>query len=267
MPIGLTKARAQGGPCIDAPPRRCYDQAMTERSAGRASTIAIPAPDAPTTRSVGRPRRLTLSQILDAAIEMGLSGLKMSALAERLNVRVAVLYTYISGRAELVRLAAQRASGTAAFPEDEGQSWQDYAIQYAEAQYDLVVKGQLISILLNGDLSPAVKVDSVEQWLQVMLRRGFTASAALDLLRAIDVIVLGGAVLAAYMQAIAGDEERHRDLVRVSVARRSPDDIPNLSQHADLFAASAAPAWRSALALLLKGVADVRGSPGFAHKQ
>ena len=229
---------------------------MIENGADHGLKRATTAPAGAATRSVGRPRRLTLSQILDAAIALGLSDLKMSALADRLNVRVAVLYTYTSGRAELVRLAAQRASGTAAFPEDTGQSWRDYALQYAEAHYKLVVEGQLVSILLNGDLSPSAKVDSAEQWLQGMLRRGFSASAALDLLRAIDVIVLGGAVLAAYAQAIAGDEARHRDLVRASVDRRSAEDLPNLSRHAELFAASAAPAWRNALALLLNGVVD-----------
>lgn len=187
---------------------------------------------------------------------MGLSSLKMSALAERLGVRVAVLYTYVSGRAELVRLAAQRASGSAAFPEDVGQSWRDYAVQYAEAHFTLVEKGQLVPVLLDGDLSPSAKVDSAEQWLQVMLRRGFTATAALELLRAVDVIVLGGAVLAAYAQAIAGGEAEHGDLVRASVVRRSPDDLPNLFPKADIFANSIASAWRKTLALLLQGISD-----------
>ena len=235
---------------------------MTGKGADRASRTSTAGSCPAATRRVGRPRRLTLSQILDAAIEMGLSDLKMSALAERLNVRVAVLYTYVSGRAELVCLAAQRASGAAAFPEDTGQSWRDYAIQYAEAHYQLVEKGQLISVLLDGDLSLSTKVDSAEQWLQVMLRHGFTASAALDLLRAIDVIVLGGAVLAAYAQAIAGDEATYRDQVRASVVRRSSGDLPNLFPNADRFADSAVSGWRNALLSLLQAMGDPReGAP------
>lgn len=216
-------------------------------------------PSPPSTRAVGRPRRLTLTQLLDAAIEMGLDGLRMATLAKHLGVSPAVLYTYVSGRTELVRLAAQRASGAAAFPEDTGQSWRDFVIQYAEAHYRLVEEGQLISTLLNGDLAPATKLDSAEQWLQVMLNRGFTLAAALDLLRSVDVIVLGGALSSAYAQAVAGGEAEYRELVQTSVAQRCAHDLPILSEHAEPFASSDISSWRTALTLLLDGITAQRG--------
>ena len=183
----------------------------------------------------------------------------MATLAKHLGVSPAVLYTYVSGRTELVRLAAQRASGAAAFPEDTGQSWRDFAIQYAEAHYKLVEEGQLISTLLKGDLAPATKVDSVEQWLQVMLDRGFTLTAALDLLRAVDVIVLGGALSSAYAKAVAGGEAEYRELVQASVTQRCADDLPILSGHAEPFANSDISSWRTALTLLLDGITAQRG--------
>lgn len=210
------------------------------------------APLAP--RSVGRPRRLTLPQILDAAIEMGLDGLRVAALAKRLNVSPAVLYTYVSGRTELVRLAAQRASGIAAFPEDHGQTWREYVTQYAEAHFRLVEDGQLVSTLMHGDMSPASKLDSAEQWVQIMGRHGFPVSEALDLLRSVDVIVLGGALLSTYARAVAGSEQGYDDLLRATLGQRSPDDLPILSANIDKYAASAAPAWRNTLASLLDGI-------------
>lgn len=225
---------------------------MTDQHVDRPPAPAR-APSSPS-RSVGRPRRLSLSQVLDAAIEIGLDGLTMAALAKHLNVSAAVLYTYVSGRTELVRLAAQRASGVAAFPEDTGQSWREYATQYAEAHFKLVEEGQLVSTLFKGELSPSSKLDSAEQWVQFMQRHGFTVRAALDLLRAIDVIVLGGALLAAYAKAVAGDAAHYPDLLRETLAHRRPDDLPILSHHAEEFAASAAPAWRNALTLFLNGV-------------
>lgn len=208
----------------------------------------------PAERGVGRPRRLTLSQILDAAIEMGLDGLRVAALAKRLNVSPAVLYTYVSGRTELVRLAAQRASGIAAFPDDHGQSWQDYVTQYAEAHFKLVQDGQLVSTLMHGDMSPASKLDSAEQWVQIMGRHGFSVSEALSLLRSVDVIVLGGALLATYARAVAGTEQSYEELLRATVRQRSADDLPNLSENIETYVASASPAWRNALTSLLNDV-------------
>lgn len=208
----------------------------------------------PARRSVGRPRRLTLSQILDAAIDMGLDGLRIAAIAQRLGVRPAVLYTYVSGRTELVRMAAQRASGSATFPNDCGQSWRDYALQYAEAQFHLVDDGQLVSTLLHGQMSPGTKLDSAEQWVQFMVRRGFAVIDALDLLRSIDAIVLGGALLSAYARAIGGTETGYHDVLLGAVAQRSLEDLPLLGTHAEAYAASAANGWRTALATMLDAV-------------
>lgn len=213
----------------------------------------------PAPRAVGRPRRLTLAQILDAAIEMGLDGLRIAALADRLGVRPAVLYTYVTGRKELVRLAAQRASGAATFPEDEGQSWREYATQYAEALHKLVEEGQLVSTLVSGNLGPAVEIDSSEQWLQVMLARGFDLPDALDLLRSIDLIVLGGAFLSSYARAVAGGEAEYREAVRTSVGQRSAEDVPIIAAHPDGYADTALPRWRATLALVLDGLAARRG--------
>ncbi len=213
----------------------------------------------PVPRAVGRPRRLTLAQILDAAIDMGLDGLRIAALADRLGVRPAVLYTYVTGRKELVRLAAQRASGAAAFPEDNGQPWQEYATQYAEALHKLVEEGQLVSTLVSGNLGPAVEIDSSEQWLQAMLARGFDLPDALDLLRSIDLVVLGGAFLSSYARAVAGGEAEYRDAVRASIRQRSAEDVPVIAAHPDRYADTALPQWRTTLALVLAGVATCRG--------
>ena len=76
----------------------------------------------PTGRRAGRPRRLTLDQILDAGLAIGLdNNLTMAAVAERLGVSATVLYGYVSGREELIRFASARAAMDHDFPNDEGQ--------------------------------------------------------------------------------------------------------------------------------------------------
>ena len=208
-------------------------------------------------RSVGRPRRLTQAQILDAAIASGLCELTMTGVAERLGVQVAVLYNYVGGREELVRLAAQRASGAVLFPEDRGQDWRAFAREYAEATFRLLDgDAQLIPILLNGDLTPSVKTDSAEQWLAVMTKHGFDAKTALELLRGLDVIAMGAALLATHARAISRDGRGYCEHVRDAVDKRGRTDLPLLTAQIDLYAATAAPErWGAALDLLLDGVA------------
>jgi AcrR family transcriptional regulator len=87
-------------------------------------------------RTVGRPRRLTLDAIVDAACEVGIAKLEMSLVAERLNTGVATLYGYVRGRDHLLELVAQRLVGQALI-KDEGQSWQDILREHATITYRL----------------------------------------------------------------------------------------------------------------------------------
>jgi AcrR family transcriptional regulator len=208
-------------------------------------------------RRAGRPRRLTTQQVIEAAIALGLEDLTMAALAERLNVRVAVLYNYVKGRDELIDLAARQVLTSQQFPDDHGQHWRDYAIGYARAAHDLFRSdAQLLSLLMSGKLSPAIKIDSVEAWLEAMTIRGFPPLNALALRKAIDAIVMGSAVQAAHARAHASD---YPGAVRDAVKSRSKAELPQLSTHLDSFVAIEEPdAWEASLHLLLDGIAAMR---------
>ncbi|QGP81105.1 TetR/AcrR family transcriptional regulator C-terminal domain-containing protein [Sphingobium sp. CAP-1] len=214
-------------------------------------------PSAPPARRVGRPRRLTTRQVIEAAIAIGLDNVTMAALAQRLGVRVAVLYNYVKGRDELIDLAARHALTSQPFPDDHGQDWRSYATGYARAAYDLFRSdAQLLPLLMNGKLSPATKVDSVEAWLEAMTVRGFPPTEALALLKAIDAIVMGSAVQAAHARAHAPD---YPGTVRAAVTSRPKGDLTRLSAHLDSFVALAEPdAWEGSLHLLLDGIEAMR---------
>jgi AcrR family transcriptional regulator len=209
---------------------------------------------------------LTQAQILDAAIATGLDDLTMKAVAERLGVQVAVLYSYVSGREELVRLAAQRASGGAHFPDDRGQDWRAFAREYAEATFGLLDgDAQLIPIILAGNLSPSVKTDSAEQWVAAMLKRGIDVTTALEMLRALDVIAMGAALLATHARAVARDGRGYCAHVGEAVDSREAADLPILKANSDLYAATAAPErWQVALDMVIDGMAariEASGGP------
>ena len=209
-------------------------------------------PEAPAKRA-GRPRRLTTKQVIEAAIAMGLEDLTMAALAERLGVRVAVLYNYVKGRDELIDLAARHALSSQQFPEDHGQDWRDYALGYARAASELFRSdAHLLPLLISGNLSPAIKIDSVEAWLEAMTARGFSSSTALTLLNAIDAIIMGSAVQAAHARAHAPD---YAGAVREAVASRPEGELPQLSAHIDNFVQIAtSDEWDAPLQLLFDGI-------------
>lgn len=217
-------------------------------------------PAAPAKRA-GRPRRLTTAQVMEAAIALGLEDLTMSALAERLGVRVAVLYNYVKGRDELIGLAARHAIGTQPFPEDVGQDWREYALAYARAAYDLFRSdAQLLPLVMNGKLSPAIKIDSVESWLEIMTKHGFAPAEALSILKAIDTLVMGSAVLASHARSYAAD---YSASVRDTVNSRPAAELPLLVANLDSFAAIVEPEnWERSLQMLLDGIEAKRGAGG-----
>lgn len=180
-------------------------------------------------KAPGRPRRLTTEQVLQTALAIGLEGLTMSAVARRLGVSITVLYGYVSGREQLVRLAASYASERHDYPEDDGQHWSLYVAQHAVALFtSLTGPGQLIGQLVAGGLGPEVEIDRAELWLTTLVNRGFTADEALMMMRQMGEIVIGGAVTVLHKRTFSAGGVSFRDAAQGLIDTRKPDHIPHL---------------------------------------
>lgn len=233
---------------------------MTKTSAATAKRQA--------TRSVGRPRRLTLDQVLDAALELGLDDLTMAAVANRLGVGVAVLYSYVKNREELLRFAAIRAAHQHGFPEDRGQPWADYVADYARALYELLTaNSQSIINFMDGGLGPEAQLDSSEAWATAMTKRGFAPEESLRLLRVVGQLVLGCAATAIHVRSLGIAGSSYAEAALKALNNRSEEELPLLKQHIGIFAdGSKYGSWEDSLRLLLESVAAKRGehlSPTF----
>jgi len=233
--------------------------AMTERA----------SPDSPPARRrLGRPRRLSLEQVLDAALEAGLEGLTMTRVAERLGVSTAVLYGYVEGREQLVSIAAARAAQRHSFPSDTGQHWSEYARAHAWALFELLVgDAQLIVAFMGGGLGPAAEVDRAEAWMAALTRRGFAPQEALRLLRSVGLLAIGAAAAKVHARALGAAGETYAESARRAIAARPPNELPVLRRHIELFSREEMlTGWEAALLQLLRGVAAERGEilPGAA---
>lgn len=154
-------------------------------------------------KTIGRPRRLTLDIIVDAACEIGIAQLDMGLLAERLNTGVGTLYGYVRGRDHLLELVAQRLAGSA-MVKDRGQSWQEIMREHAAVTFALFESlPQLITNLIVGDADQA-SASYAELILDMLVSRGLSRRNALDLYLETSQVVLGAAIFLIRRKAITG---------------------------------------------------------------
>lgn len=208
----------------------------------------------------GRPRRLELDQVLEAALAVGLQQLTMATVADRLGVAKAVLYGYVANREELVRLAAAFAARHHDFPEDHGQSWTIWTLEYARALFEtMTMEGELLETWLNGGQSPVVEVDAAEMWLAAMTKRGFSGEEALQLRRAVSHVVIGAAASAKRDRRLRTEGRPRGVSMERALLSRTPEETPLLRQFLHVFAREVTEhSWEYGLYILLKGVTVAR---------
>lgn len=210
-------------------------------------------------KGAGRPRRLTIDQILEAAQAIGLDGLTMGAVADKLGVRVTLLYGYVANKEELVRLVAARVSTGSPFPQDIGQSWQAYVMDHGSVLYELLTgPGQLIAQYFAGGLGPEVELDRIEAWLEVLVGRGLNADQALSLYRQTGEIIIGAAVTALHISAVNQSGVSFQEASRQAMEKRGKDQPPLLTSVYSSFLEQK-PMWQQSILALLKVATAERG--------
>lgn len=200
---------------------------------------SMPAPSP--LRVVGRPRRLTLDTLLDAAIEGGLADLNMKELAGRLGVGIATLYRYVENRDTLVRLATGRQAGRHA-PPDTGQHWTELTRAFADAMFvSLGGNAQLVIGFIEAQWGIAVEMEFVDAFLGAMTKRGFEDEEAMRLYRQVGQVVIGAAAVGGHFAALSNrDTDQGRELKRALKAWE-PDELPHLRRAARDYSNQIAP--------------------------
>ena len=222
-----------------------------------------PAPDGATARvkPLGRPRRISLAQIVDAALEIGLQTVTLTAVAARLGVRAATLYTYVDNREALVRLAAERKLQRRRL-DDHGQSWAEVVRAHAEGSHQMFSdEPQLLVHFINGGFGPVDEMDYLERFLALLVARGFTPAQALRVYRVSSQIALGAASERAHAASAARSGPAHAALARAQFQERQ-GDYPHLSACAEVYLSEQRHfGFQEALDQFLAGVAAERGEP------
>jgi AcrR family transcriptional regulator len=210
----------------------------------------------PPSRTVGRPRRLRLEDLLDTAIGMGLATLSMKELAARLGVGIATIYRYVESRDALIRLAAGRQAARA-MPADTGQDWPALVRDYAAALFSsLGEEPALVVGFLEARWGIAVELEFVDGFLGAMATRGISAPQAMALYRAMAKIVLGAAVASGHFAALAARRTSQARELTAALAAWDTDELPHLRAAAGEYADEAAASdWREPLDAVLRDAA------------
>lgn len=218
----------------------------------RVTAIAIPP-------RAGRPRLLTLDQVLDGALAVGLDRFNMGVLAEHLGVGVATLYQYVAGRDDLVRRAVSRQVARLPLPVDNGQPWADYIREYALALQDaLVSEPRSIAQFSEGGFGFETEVEMVDGFLAVMVLRGFTLAEAVRIVRHTGFIAFGAAVVIARERANTARGDKTGKAVERAIAR-SPAGLPLMRAAAALYTAETSQLAAELLQPFIEQIARQRG--------
>lgn len=185
----------------------------------------------------------------------------MAAVAAKLGVGTATIYTYVASRADLIRLAATR-QGQRPRLDDVGEHWTDLVRNHARRFYELCAAEPELTIQhMQGLIGPEVQLDYLESFLAALVRRGFSVSEAFQLYSSVNMLVHGAVVRSAYARALQFHGRDHDVAVRVSLASRPVSELPHVRACDDFLDQASPRAFEETLERLIDSFDRMRSRP------
>ncbi|HEY8524562.1 MAG TPA: helix-turn-helix domain-containing protein [Acidimicrobiales bacterium] len=205
---------------------------------------------------VGRPPRISRQAIAEAAHELGLDGLTLRDVADHLGVSIAALYHHVSGKDDLMRLAAEYTAARVPRPADRGQHWAVWLYEWAVYNFDAFVSQPgLLAQYLDGAISAEAIADNVDTILGVLVRQGFSPLAANEAYELVTSCALGLAVTAIRERRAEADGRPTAEAFRQLLAGRDPGELVHLRRLLDEVAAAGRAPFHARIATVLRGIA------------
>jgi AcrR family transcriptional regulator len=198
--------------------------------------------------------------IAEAAHEIGLTGLTMKAVADRLGVSVPGLYHHIDGKEDLLRLTAEYSAARIELPTDRGQHWAVWLYEWAHYNRNaFMAQPELLKQFIEGAIGADRTAATYEVVLGRLVREGFSIREAALAYSTVSEYAVGAAV-AAIREQRATDEGRPvlAELHRV-LAQSQPDEFPHLrAMVAEMTTTPGRDGFHEGLLSILRGVVEER---------
>jgi AcrR family transcriptional regulator len=199
-------------------------------------------------RPVGRPPRISRQMIAEAANEIGLDGLTLRAVADHLDVTIAALYHHVSGKDDLMRVAAEYSAATVPIPQDTGQHWAVWLHEWAAYNHDIfLAQPALLAQYLEGAIPMETIAANVDRILGVLVREVVSACA------------LGSALVATRERAAIESGRSLREVHEAVVARHPDHDLPYLEALLAELPRAGRRSFQDRVGTALRGIASERG--------
>lgn len=209
----------------------------------------------------GRPARISREIIAAAALELGLNGITLTAVAGHLGVDHSSLYRHIKDRRDMLLAAADLAIGTLKW-RSRTPNWRSYLEKAAESVWALYERYPgLANAIRELDVTPPEGVRAFGETVARLETMGFSRENAILLLDSIMDMTIDSAIGWAQMKdaskrsRFVGETMLHS---WQSVAQTYPTLGPQVEGMASVMTGSPHHWWRRKLDLLLAGAAALR---------
>ena len=209
---------------------------------------------------VGRPPRISRQMIAEAANEIGLDGLTLRAVADHLDVTIAALYHHVSGKDDLMRVAAEYSAATVPIPQDTGQHWAVWLHEWAAYNHDIfLAQPALLAQYLEGAIPMETIAVNVDRILGGLVREGFTVLEANSAYEVVSACALGSALVAARERALLESGRSLREAHAAVLADQPDHELPHLEALLAELPRARRRSFRDRVDTTLRGIASERG--------
>jgi AcrR family transcriptional regulator len=177
-------------------------------------------------RGVGRPRRVTREQVIEAAVRLGPQRLTMTRVSQELGVSPGTLYQYVKDREHLVELVTARRLGELTIPTDVGQDWADFLREYVHLLTQKLSShtSDLLRVLAVGStLEPELRL--ADRFYASMSERGFSVDESVEIMTQVSVIAIGAAMAICRDRLAAEPKGSMTAALQEVFATVPPDDL------------------------------------------
>ncbi|MXP26917.1 TetR/AcrR family transcriptional regulator [Altererythrobacter indicus] len=217
--------------------------------------------DAPP-RKPGRPSRLSREKIARAALDIGLDRVTLTSLATRLGADHSSLYRHVTGREEIIALAAQIAVEELDWRAPEATGWRDELVILTDALWALYEHNPgLAQAVHRGEITPQAGMRSFAESVARLQTKGFPLDEAL---MAVDMLVdmVGECFLGWWSISTTDDDGRQQRQRMIDLWEAQADEAPDYREQlmgmSAIMHAGRRQWWENKRDLVLEGIAATR---------
>lgn len=203
---------------------------------------------------------MTLDQIAEATLALGLDQATVRTVAEALGMSTPGLYHYVRIREDLVDIAAAYTLRLQPLPDPKNNTWRSWLAIHARQIYDtLVTQPAFLSYMISGPAYASARLQQLEQVLEILTGFGFGLEEANVAYVQVISAASGAASYVARDRAVEAAGHTHHTELKQAASELGEGALPLVRRLFSTPIPRGAAVFESVLNALLDGIALQRG--------